>query len=146
MSMRTTATAWGLTAAAAGTVLVTTTPASAGGVGDFLSPAFGTSCANHHTGAHATGATTHGTGAADGNLAGLPLGSALNQCGGADAPLPSPEKAPCVIHQWFPGTNILSGNVLNDAVDAPVDVIVQVITLLSEGSITSDKPVLQACG
>ncbi|MGW9448655.1 chaplin family protein [Streptomyces sp. NPDC055632] len=59
-------------------------PAWAGGVGDFLSPAFGTSCANHHTGARADGTTTHGTGAANGNLAGLPLGSPLNQCGGAD--------------------------------------------------------------
>jgi hypothetical protein len=35
----------------------------------------------------ADGRTTHGTGTADGNLAGLPLGGALNQCGGADLPL-----------------------------------------------------------
>ncbi|MEG8277528.1 hypothetical protein [Streptomyces sp. AHA2] len=59
-------------------------PASAGGILPIGSPAFGTSCANHHTGAHANGATTTGTGAANGNLAGLPLGSPLNQCGGAD--------------------------------------------------------------
>ncbi|MER0443329.1 hypothetical protein ABR738_01845 [Streptomyces sp. Edi4] len=74
-----------LSAAAAGTVL-TATPAHAGGVGDFLSPAFGTDCENHRTTPHATGTTTAGTGAANGNLLGLPLGSPLNQCGGADAP------------------------------------------------------------
>ncbi|MER7403010.1 hypothetical protein ABT373_11110 [Streptomyces sp. NPDC000070] len=61
-------------------------PASAGGIGDFLSPAFGTSCANHHTGATARGLTQYGTGTVGGNLAGIPIGSALNQCGGADAP------------------------------------------------------------
>lgn len=65
----------------------TTTPAFAGGVGDFLSPAFGTSCANHNVGPSNTGSTTAGTGTLTGNLAGLPLGSALNQCGGADMPL-----------------------------------------------------------
>lgn len=70
-----------------GASTATAAPAAAGGIGDFLSPAFGTACANHYTGAHAEGVTTHGTGAANGNLAGLPLGSALNQCGGADAPL-----------------------------------------------------------
>ncbi|WP_368857866.1 chaplin family protein [Streptomyces sp. DH12] len=43
----------------------------------------GTGCTNHH-GTHAEGVTTHGTGAANGNLAGLPTGSPLNQCGGAD--------------------------------------------------------------
>jgi hypothetical protein len=64
----------------------TAAPAAAGGIGDFLSPAFGVSCANLNNGARAAGATTHGTGAADGNLAGLPVGSALNQCGGADVP------------------------------------------------------------
>jgi hypothetical protein len=66
--------------------LGTAVPASAGGIGDFLSPAFGVSCANLNNGAHASGTTTQGTGAANGNLAGLPLGGALNQCGGADAP------------------------------------------------------------
>ncbi|MCX2971194.1 MULTISPECIES: hypothetical protein [Streptomyces] len=86
INRRTAATATALTAAVLGTALTTAGPASAGGIGDVLSPAFGTFCANHHTGAHATGATTSGTGAANGNLAGLPLGSALNQCGGADAP------------------------------------------------------------
>lgn len=75
----------GLTAAAVGAGLATGTPAAAGGIGAFLSPAFGTSCANHH-GAHAAGATTAGSGSVTGNLAGLSLGSPLNQCGGADVP------------------------------------------------------------
>ncbi|QIJ61043.1 hypothetical protein [Streptomyces sp. JB150] len=76
----------GVAAAVVGVSLGTAGPASAGGAGDFLSPAFGTACANHHTGARADGVTTHGTGAAHGDLAGIPLGGALNQCGGADAP------------------------------------------------------------
>ncbi|MEG8277526.1 hypothetical protein [Streptomyces sp. AHA2] len=69
------------------TVGLTAAPAAAGGVLPIGSPAFGTSCANHHTGAQASGSTTRDTGAVNGNLAGLPLGSALNQCGGADATL-----------------------------------------------------------
>ncbi|MEU4800427.1 chaplin family protein [Streptomyces sp. NPDC023327] len=73
-----------LTTAATGVGVVTAAPASAGGVGDFLSPAFGTSCSNLNNGAHAAGGTTHGTGSADGNLVGLPIGSPFNQCGGAD--------------------------------------------------------------
>ncbi|AWT46803.1 MULTISPECIES: hypothetical protein [Streptomyces] len=80
----TVATATALTVAALGTALATADPASAGGILPIASPAFGTMCANHHTGAHATGATRSGTGTVGGNLAGLPLGSALNQCGGAD--------------------------------------------------------------
>lgn len=76
----------GLGTTAIGLSLPIAVPASAGGIGDFLSPAFGTNCANHHTRPHATGTTTAGTGTADGNLLGLPLGSALNQCGGADLP------------------------------------------------------------
>ncbi|MGZ3097062.1 hypothetical protein [Streptomyces sp. H62] len=63
-------------------------PAAAGGVGDFLSPAFGTACGNHG-GPHAAGSTSHGTGTVGGNLAGLPIGSPLNQCGGADLALPA---------------------------------------------------------
>lgn len=35
---------------------------SAGGVGDFLPPPFGVSCANHNTGTQTAGATTTGTG------------------------------------------------------------------------------------
>ncbi|WP_228978361.1 hypothetical protein [Streptomyces sp. DH12] len=65
------------------TVGLTASPAAAGGVLPIASPAFGTSCTNHH-GTRADGTTTHGTGAANGNLAGLPAGSPLNHCGGAD--------------------------------------------------------------
>lgn len=95
-----TVTAIGLTAAALGTALAAATTATAGGIGDFLSPAFGTLCANHNTGARASGVTTHGTGAANGNLAGLPLGSAVNQCGGADIEL-----------GWLSGSHASTSNV-----------------------------------
>ncbi|MGW4220318.1 hypothetical protein ACWEJZ_25315 [Streptomyces bacillaris] len=61
-----------------------TITASAGGIGDFLSPSFGTDCANWDARAHAAGETTAGTGTANSNLLGLPLGSPTNQCGGAD--------------------------------------------------------------
>ncbi|MFJ7063755.1 chaplin family protein [Streptomyces microflavus] len=71
-------------AVAAGTALAGATPASAGGISDFLSPAFGTNCSNLHTGAHGNGETTRGSGSVNGNLAGLPVASPLNQCGGAD--------------------------------------------------------------
>ncbi|WP_037897633.1 hypothetical protein [Streptomyces sp. NRRL S-920] len=74
------------TATAVAGGILAAAPASAGGIGDFLSPAFGTSCANHNARSQANGATTAGTGTADGNLLGLPLGSPLNQCGGADLP------------------------------------------------------------
>ncbi len=60
--------------------LAAAAPASAGSIGDFLSPAFATNWTKHHTGARPSGATTQGTGAANGNHAVLPLGSALNQC------------------------------------------------------------------
>ncbi|MGX1135617.1 hypothetical protein RKD49_007807 [Streptomyces glaucescens] len=39
------------------------------------------------------------------------------------------------------GDNILSGYVRNDAVDAPTDVIVQVITQLTTADIASGKPI-----
>ncbi|MEU8499907.1 hypothetical protein AB0C86_24760 [Streptomyces lavendulae] len=55
-----------------------------GGIGDFLSPAFGTDCENHRIGAHATGATTSGSGTVSSNTGKLQLLSALNHCGGAD--------------------------------------------------------------
>jgi hypothetical protein len=84
MTARRTLTALALTAAAAGVGVATAAPASAGGIGDFLSPAFGTSCANQHIGSHARGVTPHSTGSLAGNLAGIPLSNALNQCGGAD--------------------------------------------------------------
>ncbi|MFC8176018.1 hypothetical protein [Streptomyces sp. NPDC057325] len=67
-----------------GTSFAAAAPAAAGGIGDFLSPAFGTTCANTHTAAHPHGSTTQESGTLNSNLAGLPLGSALNQCGGAD--------------------------------------------------------------
>ncbi|WP_188306488.1 hypothetical protein [Streptomyces sp. CBMA123] len=84
MTTRRTATALALTAATIGAGLATAAPATAGGVGDFLSPAFGTDCENHHIGAHATGATTSGSGTVSNNSGKLPLLSALNHCGGAD--------------------------------------------------------------
>lgn len=72
-------------AASAATAALAAAPsASAGGVGDLLSPAFGTDCVNWNARPHAAGKTTAGTGTANGNLLGLPLGSPLNQCGGAD--------------------------------------------------------------
>ncbi|MVO90212.1 DUF320 domain-containing protein [Streptomyces sp. p1417] len=87
MTPRKTVTRVALVAATtAGMALTVASPASAGGVGDFLSPAFGTDCANHH-GSHAAGTTTRGSGMADSNFAGLPVGSPVNQCGGADLPV-----------------------------------------------------------
>lgn len=79
-------TATTLIATAVASSVLAADSAVAGGVGDFLSPSFGTDCANLHTGAQASGSTTRGTGAGGGNLLGLPIGSPLNQCGGADAP------------------------------------------------------------
>ncbi|MFJ5646300.1 hypothetical protein [Streptomyces sp. NPDC093223] len=86
MNKRTCTTAFVLWAAGTTAAVGAASPAAAGGVGAFLSPAFGTSCANQNTGAGAAGRTTNGTGTANGNLLGVPLGTALNQCGGADAP------------------------------------------------------------
>jgi hypothetical protein len=51
----------------------------------------------------------------------------------------------CNVYQFFPGTNILSGNVLNDAVDAPIDVIVQVITLLTADTIDAKPTLAGSC-
>jgi hypothetical protein len=85
MTRRTTTVLSALTAAV-GAGVGLAAPASAGGIGGFLSPAFGTLCATHDTGAHADGLTRQGTGTVGGNRAGVPIGSALNQCGGADAP------------------------------------------------------------
>lgn len=64
--------------------LAVAVPASAGGVGAFLSPAFGTRCVIQHTAPHAVGAATRGAGTGDGNLAALPFGGSVNQCGGTD--------------------------------------------------------------
>ncbi|MFD3760814.1 hypothetical protein [Streptomyces sp. NPDC058622] len=52
------ATTFVLTAGAAAALAAAAAPASAGGIGDILSPAFGTNCANHNTGPHAAGTTT----------------------------------------------------------------------------------------
>lgn len=52
----------GLVMAAAGAGLATAAPAAAGGIGDVLSPAFGTNCSNLHTGARSHGETSRGTG------------------------------------------------------------------------------------
>ncbi|MGW0469206.1 chaplin family protein [Streptomyces sp. NPDC003027] len=68
---------------------LTATPAFAGGILPIASPAFGTACTIHGT-SQASAATTHGTGTASGNLAGLPMDSPVNHCGGADA-IPVPE-------------------------------------------------------
>ncbi|MGI5484870.1 chaplin family protein [Streptomyces lavendofoliae] len=88
MTLRRATAVTGLIGAAVGGSIAGAAPASAGGIGDFLSPAFGTSCLNQRVGAHATGETRHSAGSAGGNLAGVPIGSPFNQCGGADAPLP----------------------------------------------------------
>lgn len=85
----------------------TAIPASAGGVGDFLSPAFGTSCANHNVGSSGVGNTTADTGTLNGNLAGLPLGSPLNQCGGADL-------EPSMLHNE--AATFLNGNLIRNEV------------------------------
>lgn len=58
-------------------------PAWAGGIGDILSPAFGTACANQ-VGATSTGGATSAPSSLSGNALGLPLTGPLNQCGGAD--------------------------------------------------------------
>lgn len=87
MDTRRTVAAVALAAAALSSGLATATPASAGGVGDFLSPAFGDTCVNEHVGAKAVGATTRSTGTGGGTVAGIPIVSPVNQCGGADLPL-----------------------------------------------------------
>ncbi|MFH8894422.1 hypothetical protein [Streptomyces sp. NPDC017949] len=56
------ATTFVLTAGAAAALAAAAAPASAGGIGDILSPAFGTNCANHKPPSHAASATTTGTG------------------------------------------------------------------------------------
>ncbi|MEU4213674.1 hypothetical protein AB0F13_27455 [Streptomyces sp. NPDC026206] len=61
-------------------------PASAGGLGGFLSPALGNGCANQHLSAAARGAAVSHPSAAGGNLLGVPVTGPLNQCGGADLP------------------------------------------------------------
>lgn len=48
----------------------------------------------------------------------------------------------CNIYQFFPGTNILSGNVLNDAVDASVNVILQLLTVLGSAEANPENPII----
>ncbi|MBP2405770.1 transcription elongation factor [Streptomyces syringium] len=70
-----------------GATQTVTTPAWAGGIGGFLSPAINASCANHSGETAALGVASRGTGTADGNALGMPITGPFNQCGGADAPL-----------------------------------------------------------
>ncbi|MEU2510465.1 hypothetical protein [Streptomyces syringium] len=120
--------------------------AQAGGLGGgLLSPAIGNECANR------VGVTARGSAhaapssAVGGNHAAVPGAAPTNQCGGADVPNPIGGMKgggnACVLQQWFAGTNVLSGHVLNEAADAPTDVIVQVITVLTTADITSGKPI-----
>ncbi|MGK5640971.1 hypothetical protein ACSNOK_22040 [Streptomyces sp. URMC 126] len=112
--------------------------AQAGGLGGgLLSPAIGNGCANR-AGATARGSAHVPGSAVGGNQVAAPGAVPTNQCGGADVPNPlSGVKVgqrggdACVINQWFPGSNAASGQVLNEAVDAPVDVIVEVINRLT---------------
>ncbi|MFD8153128.1 hypothetical protein ACFY3O_20510 [Streptomyces sp. NPDC001046] len=67
---------------------VAAAPASAGGLLPIGSPAFGTFCGNKGT-SQTSGATSHATGAASANFAGLPISNPTNQCGGADDPAQS---------------------------------------------------------
>ncbi|MGI5484808.1 hypothetical protein [Streptomyces lavendofoliae] len=53
-------------------------------MGDFLSPAFGTNCANQ-AGAAAAGGAASAPSTTGGNALGVPLTGPLNHCGGADA-------------------------------------------------------------
>ncbi|MER7984239.1 hypothetical protein ABTY53_01335 [Streptomyces noursei] len=48
-----------------------------------MSPSFDNSCTNGHS-SGAAGATTRGSGSVSGLLGQIPIGSPLNQCGGAD--------------------------------------------------------------
>jgi len=51
------------------------------------------------------------------------------------------QPATCLSYKHTDGLNVLSHIYFNDFIDAPVDVIVQVITLLTTADITSDKPI-----
>ncbi|MEV7641378.1 hypothetical protein AB0O32_15690 [Streptomyces rubiginosohelvolus] len=92
--IRRTGCAFALGAASIAAALSTAAPATAGGIGDLLSPAFGVDCENHRIGSQASGGTAHGTGTIGGNVGRIPLASALNQCGGADLPMPAEADKP----------------------------------------------------
>ncbi len=85
MSTSRIATSLALAAAVLATGFTAAAPASAGGIGDFLSPAFGTSCANHKTHTAPQGRAHTDSGGITGLLAQVPATSPVNQCGGADA-------------------------------------------------------------
>lgn len=113
--------------------------AQAGGLGGgLLSPAIGNECANR------VGATARGSAhaapssAVGGNHAAVPGAAPTNQCGGADVPVPIGGMKgggnACVLQQFSPGTNALSGSVLNEAAGgAPVDVVMEVINVFTNG-------------
>ncbi|MFH8343543.1 hypothetical protein [Streptomyces sp. NPDC018045] len=73
----------GVVAAVCAQTLAAAAPASAGGVGAFLSPAFGNRCAQGAS-PHAAGATAHGAGTGTGLLVGISFGGSVDQCGGTD--------------------------------------------------------------
>lgn len=65
--------------------------------------------------AHAAGGTTHGTGSAGGNLRGLPIGSPLNQCGGADL---DPEADLDAMESMFPSPRARTAKLSPERVSA----------------------------
>ncbi|CAM5518367.1 hypothetical protein SRIMM317S_06997 [Streptomyces rimosus subsp. rimosus] len=73
-------------AAALGAGLASAAPAAAGGIIVIGSPSHDNTCANHGTVTQPMGSTSNGNGAAGGLLGQIPIGSALNHCGGADLP------------------------------------------------------------
>ncbi|MFH8411368.1 hypothetical protein ACH4FX_42425 [Streptomyces sp. NPDC018019] len=130
-------TALSLTATALGAGLATASPASAGGIGAFLSPAFSTVCGNLNNGAHADGTTTGGTGTAGGNRAGIPLGSALNHCGGADLLPNEAGKHDQVIGEALENVGVDAKEVqvgLVNVQDVPVQVTSNAVGVLSKGT------------
>jgi hypothetical protein len=48
----------------------------------------------------------------------------------------------CNIYQFFPGFNIASGQVLNDAIDASVTVVLQLLTVLGSADSSTENPII----
>lgn len=48
----------------------------------------------------------------------------------------------CNIYQFFPGFNIASGQVLNDAIDASVTVVLQLLTVLGSADSSTENPIV----
>jgi hypothetical protein len=48
----------------------------------------------------------------------------------------------CYINQFFPGFNILSGNVLNDAIDVSANVILQLVNVLGLQNAETENPIV----